>query len=96
MNKEIRTTLRMSITTRSLNFQRLDLYIHYSSQALLHVPIFVIAGAVAGLQILDNRSEYEIDWSVVNSECNSLGGVREARQHGRNVRRPCTTTFPRP
>ena len=86
----------MRKATRSLKSQRLDLHIHYSSQALLHVPIFIIVDAVAGLQILDNRSEYDINWSVVNSECNSLGGVREARQHGVNVRRPGTTTFPRP
>ena len=40
----------------------------------------MIAGAVAGPQSLNNLSEYKIDWSVVRSKCNSLGGARETRQ----------------
>ena len=72
--------LRKRITTRRFNSQLLDLYIHYPSQALLHIPISVIARAVAGSQSLNNLSEYEIDWSLIRSKCNSLGGAKENRQ----------------
>ncbi len=79
-DKKIRTILKKRITTCGLKSQLLDLYIHYPSQALLQIPIFVIAGAVAGPRSLNNLSEYKIDWSVVRSKCNSLGGARETRQ----------------